>query len=209
MIYELEREAMIRDQLAARGIRDERVLDAMRAVPRECFVPEESHGLSYEDHPVPIGGGQTISQPYIVALMTELLRLSPEAEVLEIGAGSGYQAAILGHIVRHVCALERDPELAERARATLEALGFTRIDLRCGDGFDGWPDPDARFDGILVACAPDHLPEKPAASLKPGGRMVVPIGPVGEVQQLTVIIRRHDGTLAREEVAPVRFVPMV
>lgn len=205
----MERDDMIRDQLEARGIQDRRVLDAMRAVPRECFVPEESHGLAYEDHPIPIGSGQTISQPYIVARMTELLELPDDAEVLEIGAGSGYQAAILGHIAAHVCALERDPALAARARRTLEELGFTRIDLRTGDGFDGWPEADRRFDGILVACAPDHLPEKPAAALKPGGRMVVPIGPAGGVQQLTVVTRRADGGLDRAEVLPVRFVPMV
>lgn len=209
MIYEIEREAMIRDQLVARGIRDERVIDAMRAVPRECFVPEQSHGLAYEDHPLPIGGGQTISQPYIVALMTQLLQLKPEDEVLEIGAGSGYQAAILSHIAGHVRALERDPELARQARETLDDLGFTRIDLRHGDGYDGWPEPDVLFDGILVACAPDHLPRKAAASLKSGGRMVLPIGPSGGVQTLTLVTRQPDDSFQSERITPVRFVPMV
>ncbi len=209
MIYELECEAMIRDQLEARGIRDPRVIDAMRAVPRECFVPEESHGLAYEDHPLPIGNGQTISQPYIVALMTELLELPSDAEVLEIGAGSGYQTAILAHLAHHVCALERDAELAERARHALDELGFGRIDLRVGDGFQGWPEPERRFDGILLACAPDHLPERLAASLKPGGRLVLPIGPAGGTQQLTVVTRGADGETSRRELLPVRFVPMV
>ena len=209
MIYEIEREAMIRDQLQARGIHDERVIDAMRAVPRECFVPEESHGLAYEDHPLPIGNGQTISQPYIVALMTQLLQLPPDATVLEIGAGSGYQAAILGHIAKHVCALERDAELFARSRKTLEDLGFTRIDLREGDGFDGWPEPDVRFDGILIACAPDHLPEKVVKSLAPEGRMVLPIGKARGIQQLTLVTRNAEGAIQAEEVAPVRFVPMV
>lgn len=208
MIYEIEREKMIHDQIQARGIDDERVIDAMRAVPRECFVPEESHGLAYEDRPLPIGNGQTISQPYIVARMTQLLQLPPDATVLEIGAGSGYQAAILGHIARRVCALERDSELVARSRQALQDLGFTRIDLREGDGFEGWPEPDVRFDAIVVSCAPDHLPEKPVGSLKPGGRMVVPIGGENTVQQLTLVTRDANGTIRSEEVAPVRFVPM-
>ncbi|MCH7224506.1 protein-L-isoaspartate(D-aspartate) O-methyltransferase [Haloferula sp. A504] len=208
MTYEIKRDAMIRDQIQARGIHDERVIDAMRTIPRECFVPEESRALAYEDHPLPIGNGQTISQPYIVAYMTQLLRLPPDATVLEIGAGSGYQAAVLGRIAKHVCALERDAELVERAGKTLEQLGFTRIDLREGDGFDGWPEPDVRFDGILVSCAPDHLPQRPVESLRPGGRMVVPIGGENTIQQLTLVTRDADGTIRSEEVAPVRFVPM-
>jgi protein-L-isoaspartate(D-aspartate) O-methyltransferase len=209
MIYQIECEAMIRDDLIARDIHDARVLDAMRAVPRECFVPTESHGLAYADRPLPIGGGQTISQPYIVALMTQLLAPATGDEVLEIGAGSGYQAAILGHLAGHVCALERDPELAARARQTLDDLGFTRIDLRVGDGFKGWPEPDRRFDRIILSCAPAHLPETVAAALKPGGRLVAPVGPPGDVQQLTVATRLDDGSLRCQEILPVRFVPMV
>ncbi|BCX46540.1 L-isoaspartate O-methyl transferase [Haloferula helveola] len=209
MDYSVERERMLRDQLMARGIDDPRVLDAMAAVPRECFVPEESHGLAYDDHPIPIGYGQTISQPYIVALMTQLLRLPDRATVLEIGSGGGYQTAILAHIADRVCAIERDPRLAERARETLDGLGFGHFEIHVGDGFDGWPDESAQFDGILIACAPDHLPEKPAAALKPGARMIVPIGPEGGMQELNIVTRQSDGRLKTEVHSHVRFVPMV
>lgn len=209
MIYEFERETMVRDQIMARGVTDPRVLDAMLAVPRECFVPEAEHGLAHEDHPLPIGHGQTISQPYVVALMTELLDLPESASVLEIGAGSGYQTAILAHISRHVCAIERDPDLADRARRVLEDLGFGNVELVAGDGFEGWPDPDLRFDGILVACAPDHVPGKLAEALKPGARMVLPVGPPDGTQMLTVVTRQADGSLVREAHSAVRFVPML
>lgn len=209
MIYEFEREAMVRDQIMARGIRDPRVLDAMLAVPRECFVPEDSHGLAHEDQPLPIGHGQTISQPYIVALMTELLRLPESPEVLEVGAGCGYQTAILAHIARHVCAIERIPELAESARRNLNDLGFGNFELVIGNGANGWTDPERRFDGILVACAPERVPERLAAILKPGGHMVVPVGPPDGEQDLTVVTPAEDGRLETAVITQVHFVPML
>lgn len=207
MIPEVDREEMVTQQLLGRGIRDPRVIDAMRAVPRECFVPEESHGLAHEDQPLPIGRGQTISQPYIVALMTELLDLPEHATVLEIGAGSGYQTAILAHIAARVCAIERDPELAGAAQERLTGLGFGHIELITGDGFDGWPGEES-FDAILIACAPLEIPVRPLEQLRSGGRMVVPVGPPGGIQQLTVVTRNRDGSHRARVHSEVRFVPM-
>jgi len=199
---------MVRRQIEARGVRDARVLEAMRDVPRERFVPENERQWAFDDHPLPIGRGQTISQPYIVALMTEALRLRPEHRVLEVGSGCGYQSAVLARLCREVCALERDPVLVRRARATLEDLGVENVDLRCGDGFAGWPEVGSEFDGILVACAADHMPEALLGQLRAGGRMVVPLGE-GGVQDLCLVERSPEGELVRRSLGYVRFVPMV
>ncbi len=200
---------MVRQQIESRGVRDPRVLDAMRAVEREQFLPPEDRGLAYDDRPLPIGGGQTISQPYIVARMTELLELPDDGEVLEIGAGCGYQTAVLAQIAGRVRAIERDAGLAAFARATLESLGYRRIDLRHGDGVLGWPEPGAAFDGILVACAAPEVPPALLAQLRPGGHLVMPLGEPAEVQELIRVRKDADGTLEIRSDGPVRFVPMV
>jgi protein-L-isoaspartate(D-aspartate) O-methyltransferase len=200
---------MVRRQIENRGVRDPRVLAAMREVPRERFVPDDESPWAFDDHPLPIGHGQTISQPYIVALMTEALALEPHHRALEIGAGSGYQSAILARLCRHVCALERDPMLAAHARVTLTELGVANVDLRCGDGFEGWPEPDTGFDAILIACATRRAPHVLLDQLAAPGRMVVPLGPPGEVQDLRLIERGADGRLAQQSLGLVRFVPMV
>ena len=199
---------MVRRQIEARGVRDARVLAAMREVPRERFVPENERQWAFDDHPLPIGRGQTISQPYIVALMTEALQLRPEHRVLEVGSGCGYQSAVLARLCREVCALERDPVLVRRARAILEELGITNVDLRCGDGFAGWPEENAEFDGILVACAADRMPETLLGQLRAGGRMVIPVG-AGGVQDLCLVERQPGGELVQRSLGYVRFVPMV
>jgi len=204
-----QRKRMVREQIEARGIRDARVLAAMREVPRERFVPESERSWAFDDHPLPIGRGQTISQPYIVALMTEALKLRPGHRSLEIGAGCGYQSAILARLCREVCALERDPVLAERARETLTDLGIENVDLRCGDGFAGWPEEGAEFDAILVACAADRMPEALLAQLRAPGRMVIPLGAAGGVQDLCLVERHEDGETTQRSLGSVRFVPMV
>jgi len=205
--FDLQRRQMVARQIRARGVKDERVLAAMRKVPREEFVPESVRASAYEDGPLPIGEGQTISQPYIVALMTELLEVKPGDKVLEIGTGSGYQAAILADLTPEVYTIEIIPALAMRAEETLKRLGYTRVRVRVGDGYLGWPEY-APFDGIIVTCAPTDVPEPLKEQLKDGGRMVIPVGSQLAGQTLYVL-RKTGKKLEQTEVIPVRFVPMV
>ena len=202
--FEAARRAMVDDQLAGRDIRDERVLAAMAMVPRERFVPEEMAAHAYRDSPLPIGYGQTISQPYIVAFMTQALGLEGDESVLEIGTGSGYQAAILGECAREVRTIEIVEELAESAEALLRDLGYANVRVRAGDGYLGWPEA-APFDAILVTAAPEHVPEPLVEQLAPGGRMVLPVG--SRDQELILIEKTRDG-VTRRSLLPVRFVPM-
>jgi protein-L-isoaspartate(D-aspartate) O-methyltransferase len=197
------RRRMVERQLRGAGIRDPRVLGAMGRVPRHRFVPPEAVPAAYDDTPLPIGLGQTISQPYIVAFMTQAARVAPGDTVLEIGTGSGYQAAVLAELAGAVYSIEIVPELAARARATLEALGYANVHLRAGDGYRGWPE-HAPYDAIVVTAAPDHVPPALVAQLAPGGRLVIPVG-VGE-QELLVISRDARGVTTRRTI-PVRFVP--
>ena len=197
---------MIETQLRSRGIADERVLGAMAQVPREKFVPEEFRAKAFEDGPLPIGHGQTISQPYIVALMTELLAPSPEHRVLEIGTGSGYQAAILSGLVKEVYSMEIVEPLATRASEALAELGLRNVFVRAGDGYAGWPEK-APFDTIIVTCAPDHIPQALIDQLKEGGRMVIPVGERFGIQKL-IRLSKAGGTVRQEEVLDVRFVPL-
>jgi protein-L-isoaspartate(D-aspartate) O-methyltransferase len=200
-----ERDRMVREQIQARGIRDPRVLAAMRTVPRHEFMPESVRDRAYFDGALPIGLGQTISQPYIVALMTELGAIGPDAKVLEVGTGSGYQAAVLAELAGEVYTVEIVPELAARAAETLERLGYTNLHTRTGDGWRGWPEA-APFDAILVTAAPDRVPPALLEQLAPGGRLVIPVGDRG-VQDLEVHRRTAEG-IEVETVAPVLFVPM-
>ncbi len=199
-----ERERMVAEQVAARGIKTPRVLKALREVPRHEFIPEAVRSKAYRDHPLPIGYRQTISQPYIVALMTEELALSGDERVLEIGTGSGYQAAILARLAERVYTIEIVEELAERAQRDLTRLGFDNVEVRAGDGYRGWPE-HAPFDAIIVTAAPDHIPQPLLEQLSTGGRMILPVGDLS--QQLVVLRRTADG-IERERVTDVRFVPM-
>ena len=196
---------MVENQIRARGIEDPLVLDAMRRVERHRFVPERERELAYGDHPVNIGFGQTISQPYIVGFMTAALALSRDAKVLEVGTGSAYQTAVLAEIAREVYSIEVVPEHAARAEALLHTLGYTNVHVRLGDGYEGWPE-EAPFDGIIVTAAPDHIPPPLIDQLRIGARLVVPIG-VG-YQDLLVMTRTEEG-LHEEERLGVRFVPLV
>ena len=198
------RRRMVDQQIAARGVSDPRVLDAMRAVPRHRFVDASLAARAYSDQPLPIGSGQTISQPYIVAYMTELLKLPPGAKVLEVGTGCGYQTAVLAEIAREVWSIEIVRALADQATQTLAALGYRNAHVRHGDGYGGWPE-QAPFDGILVAAAPDHVPPALVAQLKVGGRLVIPVGRFD--QEMRVITRTADGS-REERLIPVRFVPL-
>lgn len=195
---------MVRDQIERRGIQDPRVLEAMRRVPREAFVPEALRPQAYADAPLPIGGGQTISQPYIVAFMTEAARLGPGDKVLEVGTGSGYQAAVLAELGARVWSIEIRGDLAERARRTLRETGYGEIQVRTGDGYRGWAEAGP-FDAILVTAAPDAVPDPLLDQLKPGGRLIVPVG--SGTQEL-VRVTRTPGGFERENLLPVRFVPM-
>jgi protein-L-isoaspartate(D-aspartate) O-methyltransferase len=199
-----DRERMVATQIAARGVKDPCVLEAMRTVPRERFVPDSQRALAFADGPLAIGQGQTISQPYIVALMTELARTGPDRRVLEVGTGSGYQAAVLAACSREVYTIEILPDLGRRAEALLRELGIANVRVRVGDGYDGWPDA-APFDAIVVTAAPDTIPKPLLEQLKPGGRLVIPVG--SSDQDLVVVTRTADG-FRRESVIPVRFVPM-
>jgi protein-L-isoaspartate(D-aspartate) O-methyltransferase len=207
-----EREEMVVSQIAGaadgRGaIKSEAVLDAMRTVPRHAFVPAAGQRQSYADSPVPIGHGQTISQPYIVALMSELLELNPGQKVLEIGTGSGYQAAVLAHLTPHVYTIEIIEPLARGAEKALAAQGYADVKRRTGDGYFGWPE-EAPFDAIIVTCAAGHLPPPLWEQLKPGGRIVVPIGGPFEVQRLVVLTKTPQGLRRSKSIIPVAFVPM-
>ena len=196
---------MVDAQIAARGVRDPRVLAAMREVPRHEFVPLEIRAAAYEDRPLPIGYRQTISQPYIVAFMTEKLAPKPTDRVLEIGTGSGYQAAVLAKLVAEVFTIEIVEPLAARATADLRRLGFASVHVKAGDGYKGWPE-HAPFDVIIVTCAPEHVPQPLIDQLKEGGRMIVPVGESG-AQEL-YLLEKRAGKIERRAVLPVRFVPM-
>jgi protein-L-isoaspartate(D-aspartate) O-methyltransferase len=201
----------LRERMVAqisRGVQDERVLEAMRVVPRHRFIPREVAYLAYEQSPLPIGEEQTISSPYIVGRMTDLLDLEGSEKVLEIGTGSGYQAAVLARLVPKVYTIEIRPNLAERAEKKLERLGFDNVVVRCGDGYQGWPS-EAPFDAIIVTAAPPEVPKALEEQLAPGGRMVVPVGRQDDYQKLWLITKGPDGTLQREEKDTVLFVPMV
>ncbi len=200
-------DAMVDSQLITRGVRDPRVLEAMRSVPRARFMPSSGRAMATYDGPVPIGHGQTISQPYIVALMVELLELEPHHRVLEVGAGMGYQAAVLGRIATEVHSLERIEPLAAVARANLAALGFDGVTVHHRDGFE-WLPVHAHYDAISAAAAPDEVPRALEDQLAPGGRLVLPVGRRWGVQEL-VRIRRTPSGLTRERILGVRFVPMV
>ena len=203
-----EREAMVERQLRRRGIGDARILDAFRAVPREEFVGEDQRRRAYGDHPLPIEGGQTISQPYIVALMIEAAAIGAGDRVLEVGAGSGYAAAVIGRIAAKVVAVERRPELVEVARERLQRLGYTNVEIVEGDGTMGWPSA-APFDAILAAASGSHVPRPLIEQLADGGRLVMPLGDPGWVQELVKVTRDPDGELVQENLGGVRFVPLI
>ena len=205
--YADARARMVDRQIQARGVTDDRVLEAMRRVPRERFVPLLYRGSAYADHPLSIGYGQTISQPFIVAWMTEALQLTPESRVLEVGTGSGYQAAVLGELAREVFTIEIVESLAKAARETLAALGYEHVQVRHGDGYLGWPER-APFDAIMVTAAPDHVPQPLIDQLAVGGRLVIPVGRQDSLQLMTVITKNESG-ITRRETIPVRFVPLV
>ncbi len=202
--WERLRREMVEKQIIARGVKDPRVIQAMLKVERHLFVPPAYRHLAYTDQPLPIGEGQTISQPYIVALMTELLELKGDEKVLEIGTGSGYQAAILAELAQEVYTIEIIPKLAVSARKRLEKLGYKNIKVKCGDGYMGWEEY-APFDAIIVTCAPDHIPKPLLEQLKEGGRMVIP---VGEYYQELILVRKKEGKIIKRSIIPVRFVPM-
>ena len=199
-----DRMRMVEQQLLARDITDPRVVRAMRRVPRERFVPPDQRQLAYEDRPLPIGHRQTISQPYIVAYMTQALRLTPDAKVLEVGTGSGYQAAVLAELAAAVYSIEIITQLAERARDTLAELGYANVQVRQGDGYAGWPE-QAPFDAIMVTAAPDHVPQPLVDQLAVGGRLIIPVGQ--NRQTLTILTRTEDG-VEQDTTLPVLFVPM-
>ncbi len=205
--YAALRERMVATQLRppTRDITNALVLAAMAKVPRHEFVPEKYRDEAYEDSPLPIGYSQTISQPYIVAFMTEKLEPHPGDRVLEVGTGSGYQAAVLAELVAEVYTIEIVEPLAQRARTDLDRLGYRNVRVRTGDGYQGWPDA-APFDAIIVTCAPDHVPQPLVEQLKEGGRMMIPVGPLGE-QQL-YLLEKRGGEVHRQSVLGVRFVPM-
>lgn len=203
--FQSMREKMVETQIKARGVKDSRVLAALLKVERHRFVPPEYSNLAYNDHPLPIGEGQTISQPYIVALMTELLALQGGERVLEIGTGSGYQAAILAELAGEVYSIEIVEPLALKAKELLAQLGYRNVKVKAGDGYLGWPSA-APFDAIIITCAPDHIPQPLIEQLKEGGRMVVPVGSAYS-QGLKLIVKRA-GKIESTEIIPVRFVPM-
>jgi protein-L-isoaspartate(D-aspartate) O-methyltransferase len=192
---------------ATPGVLSEDVLDAMRRTPRHAFVPWQLRSLAYADRPLPIGYGQTISQPYIVALMTDLLRLAPGSRVLEVGTGSGYQAAVLAELGHEVYTIEIVPALARQAAARMSELGYDKVSVREGDGYYGWPDA-APFDGIVVTAASQQIPPPLIDQLKPGGRMVIPVGAAFLTQQLMLVEKLADGTVHTEALLPVSFVPL-
>jgi protein-L-isoaspartate(D-aspartate) O-methyltransferase len=199
------RHRMVEEQLRARDIVDRRVLSAMEQVPRHLFVPEEVRDQAYGDHPLPIGSGQTISQPYIVGLMTQLLGVKPGDRILEIGTGSGYQAAVLSRVASEVYTIEIVRPLGEQAGRTLSRLGYANVHTRIGDGYQGWPDA-APFDGIVVTAAPPEVPRPLLDQLAVGGNLVVPVG--DSWQDLKVYTKQKDGSFRQRKVLPVRFVPM-
>jgi protein-L-isoaspartate(D-aspartate) O-methyltransferase len=200
-----KREQMVEAQLKVRGIKDEKVLNAMAKVQRHKFIPDHLKANAYDDEPLPIGNGQTISQPYIVAYMTEALKLNPDDTVLEIGTGSGYQAAVLAEIAKKVYTVEVYKELAERARGILEDMGYHNIEYRIGDGTLGWEEKSP-YDAIMVTAAPAKTPEPLIEQLQTGGRMIIP---VGQAFQNLVFYEKSNGKLKKKKLLPVRFVPLV
>ena len=196
--------AMVERQLRGRGITDQRTLRAMASVPREKFVPAELRARAYDDRPLPIGYGQTISQPYIVALMTEQIQPKPNQRVLEIGTGSGYQAAVLSELVAEVYSIEIVRPLAQRAEGVLHELGYKNVHIKAGDGYKGWPE-HAPFDAIIVTAAPDHVPKPLIEQLREGGRMIIPVGATGA--QNLYLLEKRDGQVKQTAVIPVKFVP--
>ncbi len=204
--YTKEREKMVREQLVARGIMDNETLNAMRKVERHKLVPEEIRPHSYEDSPLPIGSGQTISQPYIVALTTEAVRPRPGMKALDVGTGSGYQAAVMAEIVDEVYSIEIVEELAYRAKADLAEMGYDNIHVRAGDGYHGWEE-HAPFDVIVVAAAPATIPQPLLDQLKPGGRLVIPVGSHTENQYLRLVEKDKNGKIKERDLLKVRFVP--
>jgi len=204
-----ERAVMVRTTILGAGqyVTDARVLDAMRHVPRHLFVPEKVRRAAYQDRPLPIGSGQTISQPFIVAYMTELLNVKPGDKVLEIGTGSGYQAAVLAELTPEIYTLEIIRELGEQARTRFRRLGYQSIRVKIGDGYYGW-EAHAPFDAIIVTAAAGHVPPPLVQQLKPGGRLVIPIGGIYQVQSLMLVTKKNDGSFHTQQLMPVRFVPM-
>ncbi len=204
--FSQQREQMVETQLKSRDIQNELVLEAMRKVPRHLFMPAPVRQYAYIDSPVPIGEEQTISQPYIVGLMTQTVDPKPGNRALEVGTGSGYQAAVLGELVQEVYTIEIIPVLAERAGKTLSELGYDNVEVRQGDGYQGWPE-QAPFDIILITAAPEEIPQPLIDQLAEGGRLVVPVGPQGEIQTLT-LVTKEKGEVQRTHITGVRFVPM-
>lgn len=204
--FELARLQMVKEQLIARGVKDKAVLDAMRSVRRHLFVTKKYRDLAYADHPLPIEEDQTISQPYMVAAMTELLHLKADSRVLEVGTGSGYQAAVLAEISSQVYTIEIVTALAKKAAKVLQKCGYTHVQTREGDGYAGWPDA-APFEAIIVTAAPTHVPPPLLEQLAPGGRMVIPVGPTEGVQELMLYTKDKKGQVSKERVMLVRFVP--
>jgi protein-L-isoaspartate(D-aspartate) O-methyltransferase len=203
--FATERDQMVREQIIMRGVTDPRVLAALRKVPREEFVPAEDRDRSYTDQPLPIGERQTISQPFIVALMTEQLHLEPTDRVLEVGTGSGYQAAILSELAAEVYTIEIVPSLGKRATTILARLGYRKVHVKIGDGYQGWPEA-APFDAVVVTCAPEKVPQTLVAQTKEGGRIVIPVGP--PVAQELFVFEKRGTVLHQTMTLPVRFVPM-
>jgi protein-L-isoaspartate(D-aspartate) O-methyltransferase len=199
---------MVRTQIQSRDVNDPGVLSAMGTVPRHMFVPERYRDKSYADHPLPIGLGQTISQPYIVAFMTELLQLGPEDKVFELGTGSGYQAAVASRVAGSVYTVEIYEELAEAARQRIESLGFSNVHAKQGDGYFGWEE-EAPFDAIIVTAAADHIPPPLIKQLKPGGRLVIPLGSPFSIQQLVLVTKDMTGKIEERPIIAVRFVPLL
>lgn len=206
--FAAQRERMVQDQIARRGIRGSRLLEAFRAVPRELFVPEEVRAFAYEDGPLPIEAEQTISQPYIVAAMIDSAEVSPGDRVLEIGAGSGYAAAVMSRIAAEVVAIERHPELALLARARMARLGFDNVRIVEGDGSEGMPEAGP-FEAILCAASGSHVPPALLAQLSDGGILVMPVGEPNAVQNLVKVTRRGEDDFDEEDLGPVRFVPLI
>ena len=203
--FAVARQHMVEDQIKGRDVTDSRVTEVMSSVPRHEFVPENYRARAYQDHPLPIGYGQTISQPYIVAFMTEQLRPQPTDRVLEVGTGSGYQAAVLSKLVAEVYTIEILKPLAQRAEVDLRRLNYSNVKVKAGDGYKGWPE-HAPFDAIIVTAAPDHVPQPLIDQLKEGGRMIIPVG--GREMQQLYLLEKHAGKLTQHAVLPVNFVPL-
>jgi len=208
LFYQLLRQAMIENQIIDRGVSDERVIKAMNDVPRHLFVKESLRDLAYADGPLPIGYNQTISQPYIVAYMTEILQPDTHHIVLEVGTGSGYQAAILSKLVNHVYSIEIIPELGKEAANRLDKLGYDNVTVKIGDGYNGWEE-HSPFDRIIVTAAPEQIPKKLVDQLKSGGLMVLPVGKTSFGQDMRVVKKDTPGQVTTQETIPVRFVPMI